>query len=204
MQMEPHFEAALAQQDPGWLSRTDDVVFGLDGRSRIAMFNDASARFAAAEGGGPRALPWLGQSYLAVVPEVLRPFYRDLFAQVRSSGVAHSHDYQCSSPLRFRLFRLVVQPLSREDLLLVHRLSEVRDHVHARPSEPLVIARYRGDDGLIRQCAHCRCVRRVDQESTWEWAPELLGEPGPEVSFGLCPPCVTFYLRSSRPSPWGA
>ncbi|MCK6501827.1 hypothetical protein L6R53_00235 [Myxococcota bacterium] len=198
MQLSALFRAALVGQDLDYLATTDDVAFGLDGEGRIAMFNDASLRFAAAEGGGERALPRLGQGYLAVVPDVLRPFYRDLFQHVRASGVAHSHDYQCSSPTRFRLFRLRVQPLTRDDLLLIHRLVEVREHTMQRPPEPLVIAAYRGEDGLIRQCAHCRCVRRVSSPATWDWVPELLGAPGMDVSFGMCPPCVSSYLRSSR------
>lgn len=191
------FSAALAGHDMDYLTRTDDVAFGLDGDDRIAMFNDANLRFCQAEGGGPSALPWLGQGYLDVVPDVLRPFYQDLFGRARSGGV-HSHEYQCSSPTRFRSYRMWIHPLTDRNLLVIHRLIEDREHTQVRPDASVILARYRHEDGLIRQCAHCRAVLRVGQPPTWDWVPELLIAPDPKTSSGLCPPCVIHYMRSVR------
>ncbi len=161
----------------------------------LAGYNRAWVRFARENGGQAVLDRWiLGSSILDAVSEpVLAAFYRRAFAAVRP-GAPFDHDYQCSSAGTFRRFHLHVQTLGETPILLVTNTLVVREpHDPARgPAMPFDPARYVDSRGRILQCAECRNTARADEQG-WEWVPELVEPPRPEVSHGLCPVCLAIY-----------
>lgn len=56
------------------------------------------------------------------------------------------------------------------------------------------------DRALLKQCMHCRRVLRADA-STWDWIPELVGKPRPNMTGGLCDPCLAHHYPKARRPP---
>jgi hypothetical protein len=159
----------------------------------VAYFNQAWFDFAAANDGEPGiSSGWtLGRSLLDCIPDVLRPFYTEGFDACRKLGRAWQHDYECSSPTRYRRFHQRVLALDEQaGLLLFNSLVVERAHDPAerKPSPPALTA-YTNRDGLIIQCCTCRRVQFPDEPDRWDWVPDWVRDFPRNTSHGLCPPC---------------
>lgn len=133
----------------------------------------------------------LGTRYVEGIAGPLRDLYERRFAACLAGAAPVEYDYECSSPERFRAFRLRMLPLAGEGILLSHYL--VAEHPHDRPRSPPDEARYRDGDGILTQCSNCRRARRAD-ETAWDWIPEWVNAALPRVSHGLCPLCFGHLL----------
>ncbi len=163
----------------------------LDAALRITHVNAGWTRFAAANNGAEVLRRWgPGACVLDAISTELRGFYRTLFETVRASGQRLEHDYECSSPQRFRTYRMLVYPSKGATLVVTHALRVER--AHDRPALPADDARYR-HEGLLRMCSHCRRVRGPTPEERWDWLPDYVNQMPPDVSHGLCPPCFEHY-----------
>jgi hypothetical protein len=181
---------------PSWIIESDawqqDVIYLLDDELRFVDCNPAWEAFAAGNGGrGISRLEILGRLILDFVPDVLRKFYvhKYWFAR-RAEGWTH-FDYDCSSPEKIRLFRMAMMAV--DDQLLVTNHLRIEEVCEVMP--PLTVeqtASYASPDGLVVMCANCRKTRRLENETQWDWIPEMLRRDDFRVSHGLCPRCAVY------------
>lgn len=173
--------------------RSDDIVCALDDELRIVYCNPAWDRFAAEnDGEGCESKRVIGTPILSHISEPLTRFFRTTFEVVLESGDPFEFDYECSSGLTYRMFRMRIQPVSGPaSLLVVHSLRVERPH--DRPAVPPDDGRYRSPDGFIVMCCYCRRTRRVAQPGVWEWVPDYVSRVPPQVSVGICPTCFAIF-----------
>lgn len=90
-------------------------------------------------------------------------------------------DYRGDSPLAMRRFRLTVQAMREDRVLMVHDLRDVQQF--ATPLTP-----WRTDqDSTDCKCSYCASVR--DRHGIWR-VPERLPDPHPpRVAYTVCPTC---------------
>jgi PAS fold len=173
------------------LRESDDSVFVLSRDLRIVRTNAGYARFAN-DNGGAEALGRSrhGMNVLDAISPPLRAFYARVFAEALSSGERAELDYECSSPARFRRFRMVVYPIDGEFLVVVNSLVSETEHAETpyAPSDATYAV-----EGLVTMCGHCRRVRRPGAVRRWDWVPAYVATPGANISHGLCDACAAFY-----------
>lgn len=190
-------DVAVFRDDPS-------PIFGLWPDFRIAWVNRSYLDFAAANFGPDIATRWgEGARLWDAVGEPLAAFYEPPLARLFLEGREWSHVYECSSPTRFRRFRMTVSPVGgRAGLLVVNtRVVDVPHDLLARPPrEPSAV--YVGEHGLVRMCASCRRVCRASSDQ-WDWVPAWVEHLPPNVTHGLCPLCAQLLygdLLKARPA----
>ena len=172
-----------------YLGDSDNVSYILDPDLRIVDTNAAWDRFALENGGDGLLGKWQrGRPLLAVIPDVLQPFFRDHFARAARTGERWEHDYECSSPTLVRRFRMLTYPFGHA-FVVTHALlvSHERDEPAAAPSPAYE------RDGVVAMCAHCRRVRHASEPERWDWVPAYLAPGLDRMTHGLCPPCFRYY-----------
>ena len=175
------------------------TVFGLWRDLRLAYFNPWWLKFAEENDGEPSiSLDWgLGRSLLDSVPDILRPFYRDLYGNALQQGRLPplQHEYECSSADLFRRFMMTVYPLRQgEGFLVVNSLAVEKAHdPHERKDNEPDPGTYIGDDGLIRQCSNCRRTKNAKEPNRWDWVSAWVAEPPARTSHTLCAFCLAHY-----------
>lgn len=188
----------LADFNKDSLANHNDPIVGLWPDFRMAYFNPAWFVFARDNDGEPVITrDWtLGRSIMDAVPDTLKGFYRRAWRTCLSTGIAWSHDYECSSAGLYRLFHQRVYPLGRgEGLLVVH--SQRQESPHAakdRPESDFASSHYVDRNGFVHQCANCRRIENLTKRpNRWDWVPTLVETPHAQVSHSICPICLDFY-----------
>lgn len=180
-------------------------VYALSRDLRLTYMNPAWFRFARENGAGEEFFDrWRqGTPVLDAVPEVLRDFYRELFEEaMRETGLRRpiQFPYECSSPGLFRLFVMSLYPIESGGGLVVVNSPRVV-HAHA-PSDHVETDRlwaYQNANGLITQCAHCRCVQDPENPEQWHWVQAWVAHFPENTSHSLCPPCFEhYYPRTAK------
>jgi PAS domain-containing protein len=177
------------------LQLNPDVIFVLDRRHRIAYCNPAWDIFAKQNNGmhldGSEVV---GRDCLQGAPDFLRNWYKKLYRWVRKNQKPWEHDYQCSSPQRFRAFHMRVLPVGRSYLLVENSLLVERPHRRKSTVGPDAV--YINKYGWIVMCAHCRRTERISEggEREWHWIPAYIAKAPAPVSGGICPACVSYYF----------
>lgn len=173
------------------VSTDADVSYVLSRELTLVRTNAAWTRFALANGGQDCVRRWRpGTPMLDAIPDVLRPFYVAAYEKVWATGARWEHDYECSSAGVFRRFRMVVYPVQTDFLVVTNSL--LVETSHTRQAHLARDAMY-AVDGVITICAHCRRVRNPGLAARWDWVPDYLAMPPPNLSHGLCPPCMEFH-----------
>ena len=190
------FLPLLSKYDPDTLDRQADAIYGLWPDATIAFLNQGWFRFAKDNNAIDIDRWSLGASIFTSIPDSLIPFYKNHYSQVLREGCVWEHVYECSSPEMYRLFHMLTYPMAAEGLLVINSLRN--EMPHDRPVSQLPISEYEDSHGIIHQCVHCRRVRRVRLEETWDWVPQFVRSPSQAISHGLCFPCFTFYYKSDR------
>jgi PAS fold len=177
------------------LQRSPVVSYILDSQFRILYCNPAWNRFASANG-APQLTSdaVIGFDLFDAIPDNLRGLYCDTFRKVLSTGRVWEETYQCSSPTVFRIFRMRIHLLKPQNWLIVtNPLLVERPHTKTTPPDSNT---YVDANGFVTMCAHCRCSRRLDDLSQWDFVPEYLKlspESAIKVSHGLCPVCRAYF-----------
>jgi len=179
------------------LQQSEAVSYILDSQYRIMYCNPAWNRFARANGAPQLANEAVvGSDLFAAIPEVLRASYSAAFRYVLSTGRVWEQSYECSSPALFRRFRMRIQLLKPQDWFLVtNSLIVERSHAGTATADPNT---YVDANGIVTNCAHCRCSRRAGSLDQWDFVPEYLQprlESEVKVSHGLCPVCHAYFYR---------
>lgn len=178
-----------------------ESIFAIDQDGYLIYVNAAWHRFASSNGGQPAiADRWsLGANYFAAIPPPLNTFYRNLIRQAPAYGEGTaplSHCYECSAAMVFREYNMLIYALPDQRGHLI-----VNSRVVERPHDPLThaarqpdLASYLDPHGLMHQCAHCRRMEHQLDQSRWDWIPEWVEAPQPNISHGICPVCVEYYF----------
>jgi hypothetical protein len=161
----------------------------------FAYCNSSWDRFARENSGGEEvfASRVLSRNFLDFVPLDLKDFYAGLFAAARAGAQVMHHEYQCSSPADFRVFRMDIYPLQAgRGFAVINSLMVEHPHTQATlgPSD----ATYKNENGLIRMCSNCRRSSRVDNPDVWDWVPSHLDRH--DVTHGICQLCLDYYYRA--------
>ena len=191
----------LALRDTGLAAATletdPSIIYVVQRDSRIIYCNRAWDKFALENGGDTliRANV-LGTNVQDVLPEPLLQFYQDAFKQVLSTGTSWAHDYECSSPGLYRLFRMQVLRLSGSHLLVMNSPRIQENHlvdVFASAQD----ATYIDEHGILTLCCNCRRARRVDfaDKEVWDWVPRFIEKPPTKISHGLCRICFPSFIH---------
>lgn len=169
---------------------SEDVAYLLSSDLRIVSVNEGFWRFARENGARGLAETLGRQSVFVGVSPPLRDFYLLGFERARATGKPWDHEYECSSPERFRRFRMTVYPVERGSYVVIH--SRLIETAHSgavcAPRDALYVRQ-----GLIKMCSHCRRVENPEALESWDWVPDYVSRPPHRVSHGLCPPCAAFY-----------
>jgi hypothetical protein len=169
------------------LEKDLDVACVIEHTGQIVYCNPAWDEFAAANSGSAAALSTgvLGRNLMDFIPPVLKPFYAKNLLKT-PPYLIWDHNYECSTPSEFRIFRL--QALRLKDtgeILLVHSLQIRRPHTR-RPMEPPAMR------GQVAMCAHCRRTH-AGTNGEWLWTPEFIAHPPEDRADSLCRRCADYY-----------
>lgn len=174
---------ALVEHDPA-------IVFALNRELRIIYCNAAWDRFAQMNGGRllQRPRPY-SLCILAVMPECLRDLYERGYLAVFTTGRQWVREYECSSDLVYRLFRMTVIKRPEDDFILsVNFLLEERPHGQERQIAIPDSMAYGAPGNEVVMCCFCRRTRRIDGRE-WDWVPAYVKNPPTRVEQGICKGC---------------
>jgi PAS domain-containing protein len=183
------------------LEANRDVIYVLNRHERILYCNPAWDAFAFKNNACHLERDSIvGRYSLRGVPPFLREFYESVYRLVLCTQRPWEHDYECSSPEKYRAFHMRVLPLSRSYLLVENSLLVERFHRRRRHTK--IDAQYINGYGLIIMCSHCRRTEHFDPQGQqeWHWVPSYLVTAPAPVSHGICPVCVSYYLKVTLPS----
>lgn len=181
------------------------IIYLLQPDLRIIYCNKAWDRFAENNNGGPGLIrsAILGTRILDVIPEPLKSYYANAFAQVKKEGRPWEDDYECSSPELYRLFRMRMLPLADSYVFVENSLRIERPHDLESHAMPGNAGLYLNEHGILTMCSHCRRTRRIGMAEgpVWDWVPSFLVDPPGRVSHGLCPNCRAYFYPEVRHRP---
>jgi hypothetical protein len=180
------------------LEESEDVIFGVWGDFTLAYTNPSWARFAMANDAGELFLDWaLGRSVLDACGPELRPFYELSWRRVLETGEPLTHQYVCHAPHARRSYAMRVLRAAGDALIVSNALvAEVP--IDEADADRLAGDDYRGPDGWIQQCPHCRRVRAVatPTPNRWDLVPRMLERRHlPSVTHALCALCFAYHYH---------
>ncbi len=199
-QVAPEFADALGSHASSRLDQSPHSAYGIWPDGRLAYLNRGWFDFARDNEGDALPSRWgLGASIWDAIPPLLTDFYAEGFEGALGTGKPWHHRYECSSPSLLREFHMLAYPLaSSRGLLIVNSL--LLELPHPLRAGDRSAARYVDEDGLIRQCVHCRRVRRVKSRA-WDWIPPYVREHPPNMTGGMCASCFSHHYPSAPAPP---
>jgi hypothetical protein len=191
MTIEPTFEREVGYLDLAALARSPDVVCIVDRDLRLMGFNDAWAAFARDNNGASILERYPLGSSISVGEEPLRSYIASKYRHAIENNTIFEQQYECSRPSAFRIFHQTAYPLNGgTGLVITHHLSVEKPH---EQNAEVFSTRFVDENGIVTQCQNCRKVRDAQDTHTWYWVPALLEQPLPNVSHGICVPCMDYY-----------
>jgi hypothetical protein len=193
---EQSFIAKLVGIDFYTLENSPHSIFALSEALKLIYFNKAWFNFAQSNNGEPDIslrFP-LGTSIeSAISGKLIKDFYIENYKEVFLSKKVWKHEYECSSPEVYRLFREDAYPLKNGEGIVVVNSLIVEKTFNDDSSEG--IRSYVATNGIITQCSNCRKTQRPDELLIWDWVSTLVVRPPSNVSHSLCPVCFDYYWR---------
>ncbi|HEX6853439.1 MAG TPA: hypothetical protein VF139_18735 [Candidatus Polarisedimenticolaceae bacterium] len=182
------------------IARERATVCGLWPDLTIALVNHAWWRFAEENGAPPDFAGrfGLGCAMGDGISGPQRPYYEIALRRVLETGRPWRHIYRCPSVTLDRTYHLEVIPVGdRRGLLLTHAPQGIVPHADRGDDVQADPASYLDARGLLRQCGHCRRVRRVDDPSRWDWVAAWIAAVPRRVSHELCRLCLELHYVES-------
>jgi hypothetical protein len=182
------------------LEKDSNPVFGLSADLTLNYLNPAWFTFAAENEGEPAISErfHLGTDIGVAMIGSARDYYLDIFQKILQTGEVWHHDYECSSPKKFRIYHQAVYPLyARRGLISVNSL--VKEEPHDKNACSPIIAVYTQKNGFITQCSNCRRVQRASQSELWDWVPAYVAKMPDKCSHSFCPICFDYYYLCKYP-----
>jgi hypothetical protein len=168
-----------------------DVVCAIDRDLRISFCNrawDSNALQNCGEAALRRHAE--GSMILDAISPCLRDFYASHFRDVIDYRRLWHLFYLCSSANLLREFKMVVDPIPDDGILVRHTL--IAEKPHPFPA----VARghqYFDARGHIAMCAHCRFTERQDGSGRWDWVPDFVETPPARIDYALCRLCARHF-----------
>lgn len=192
MHIIPDFARAIGHIDINFLSSSKDVVCIVDQELKLMGYNEAWVNFAKDNNGESTLSSFPLEASISSAGDgpvgsyVLQGYNRAL-----REHKPFEHQYECSSPDTFRVFHQTAYPITgSKGLVITHHLVVEKEH---EESEDSFIGRFENSDEILTQCANCRKVRDPHENSTWLWVPALVYRQLPNISHGICNPCLDHY-----------
>ncbi len=179
------------------IRNSPDTMCIIDPQFRLLAYNQAWVDFARSNDGADVLTTYpLGSSILTAFADAVKPFYTSAYASALRTHAVFAHDYECSSPDRYRLFHQTAYPLTGgTGLLITHHLIEEMGH---KEQSSQFSPRFLDSHGHIIQCCHCRKIQDPSEHLKWIWVPEILRTPPHPISHTLCPRCLDFYYPAEE------
>ena len=169
-------------------------IYGLGPDWRLSYISPGWIAFAR-ENSAPERLcseDVIGTALFSLVPDILRPYYQQLYHSCLNGNHSAEHLYDCSSAFTYRRLRMEIRPFpQRAGLLVVNTIVEEHGAVFESVSAD-AIAAYLTQDSLLQQCANCRRVRH-QQDGEWHWVRDWVKQSPPKTSHTLCASCAIYY-----------
>jgi hypothetical protein len=132
----------------------------------------------------------VGRSMLDAISPCLRDFYHLHFRDVIDYNRPWHLFYLCSSASLLREFKMVVEPISDDGILIRHTL--IAEKPHPFPALP-PSHHYYDLKGHVAICAHCRFTERQDGSDRWDWVPDFVECPPVHIDHVLCRLCARHF-----------
>lgn len=186
----PEYRESYQQFDLLSLSRSENTIIGIDRDLKVNLLNDAYYQFALQNNGEDIKERFsLGSNILSAISGEQREYYKYLFRKLFDSNKHHSHDYECSSVEKYRLYKMFLYP-SKDNvvLLLEHtRIEEKPINQKEISSDP---KDFIDKNNVMVQCGHCRKVRNIHNKQ-WCWLKESFTYK--RISHTICNICFDTY-----------
>ena len=131
-----------------------------------------------------------GTSMLDAISPCLRDFYYVHFRDVIDYNRPWHLFYLCSSASLLREFKMFVEPISDDGVLIRHTL--IAEKPHPFPALP-PSHQYYDLKGHVAMCAHCRFTERQDGSDRWDWVPDFVECPPAHIDHVLCRLCARHF-----------
>jgi len=164
-----------------------DVVCAVDRDFRLSFCNQAwdSAALQNNSDGVLRHRA-IGRSIFDFISPCLHDFYHVQFRNVIDYNRPWHLFYLNSSATLLREFKMVVEPIPDDGVLIRHTL--IAERPHPFPALP-PSHHYYDSKAHVRMCAHCRFTERQDGSDRWDWVPDFVESPPPQTEHVLCRLC---------------
>jgi hypothetical protein len=181
------------------LEKDPNSIFGLSTGLTLNYLNPGWYNFARENDGEPA----ISERYILGTPiddsmiGPARDYYLDVFQNILRTGKVWHHDYECSSPEKFRIYHQSVYPLyNRRGLVIVNSLVKEQPHDENTriPRQPIKTL-YTQESGFINQCSNCRRVQRASQQDVWDWVPAWVENMPKNTSHSFCQICYEYYYE---------
>jgi len=174
-------------------------IFGLSSDLTLNYFNPAWFQFAMENNGEPAISERFGLgTYVGnAIDGTARDYYLDVYQTILQEGRVWHHDYECSSPQKFRIYHQSVYPLfNSSGMVIVNSLvrEQLFDGITRSPSPPIKML-YTQETGFITQCSNCRRVQRATQQDVWDWVPAWIEQMPENTSHSICDLCFEYYYE---------
>ena len=136
------------------------------------------------------SLRGVGTSIIDAISPCLRDFYYFHFLDVIDNQRPWHLFYLRSSATLLREFKMMVEPIADNGILIRHTL--IAEKPHPFPALP-PSHHYYDSKGHIAMCVHCRFTERQDGSDRWDWVPEFVETLPAHVDYGLCRLCARHF-----------
>ena len=186
------------------LENDPNSIFGLATDLTLNYLNPGWFNFARDNDGEPAiSARFILGSYIGdAMAGPARGYYLEIFQGILATGKVWHHDYECSSPEKYRIYHQSVYPLYKKNgLIIVNSLVKEQPH-DARTRKPRspVKENYLQETGFITQCSNCRRVQRASRQDVWDWVPAWIKKMPENTSHTFCPICYEYYYEFKFPS----
>jgi hypothetical protein len=181
------------------LENDPNSIFGLSTDLTLNYLNPGWFNFAKENDGEPAISDRfiLGTHIGDSINGLARDYYLDVFQSILQTGKVWHHDYECSSPEKFRIYHQSVYPLyNRSGLVIVNSLVKEQPHdANSKMPHHPIKKLYTQKTGFINQCSNCRRVQRTSQQDVWDWVPAWVEQMPKNTSHNFCPICYEYYFE---------
>jgi len=181
------------------LENDPNSIYGLSKDLALNYMNPAWFKFARENEGEPEITEKyiLGTHFGDCMTGPVKDYYLEVFQSILQADKVWHHDYECSSPEKFRIYHQSVYPLyNRSGLIIINCLVNDQPHDANSKKSCLPIKKlYIQKTGLITQCSNCRRVQRASQPDIWDWVPAWVKRMPKNTSHSFCQVCFEFYYK---------
>lgn len=178
--------------------QSGNIVYAIDDQFILQYFNQQWESFAKENNSSDIIFSSnIGCNILTNITGPLRHFYYKKYNDVLNSRTIFEHEFECSSPEKYRKYHQRVIPLPLTSGLLITN-SKIQEYPHLQSIQhhhSSNLLPYLNSDGEICQCSNCRKVKNMDYENRWDWIAKFIVSLQPNTIFSVCDECMNKYYN---------